>query len=174
MTGKDRNQKTDHTKTRIEENHPEIEGHAVEVENRTEAQHLTDQIQPTTTGTNHLTRIGRQAETVTDENDPTAQTDAQEKEHLQIIDRQEKDHDIRANPAHMTIHQKVQTTTDQNQEAAIIQTAQEIDQIPGTDIQVDQAIDHIQTIETEEAEHLIAKTIQDQTHHIKIRLSYPD
>jgi hypothetical protein len=155
----------DHTK----ENHPEIEGHAAEVENQTKAQHLTNQTQLTTVETDHLTRIGRQAEIVTDENDPVAQTDAPEKEHLQIIDRQEKHHGTRANLAHMTIHQKTQTTTDRNPEAATIQTAQEIDRIPGTGTQANQAIDHIQTIEAEEAEHLNAKPIGDQIHHIKIK-----
>jgi hypothetical protein len=156
-------------KSHTKENHQEIEGHAAEAENQTEVQHLTNQAQLTIVETDHLIRIDRQAEIVTDENDPIAQTDAPEKEHLQIIDRQEKHHGTRASLALMIIHQETQITTGQSLEAATIQIAQGIDQIPETGTRASQAIDHIQTIEAEEAGHLNDKHVKDQIHHTKIK-----
>jgi hypothetical protein len=110
--------------------------------------------------TDHLTATDIQIQAAAAETDHAAETDIQEKKHLLITD-----------------HQETHTSTDQNQEQAIIQEAPETDLYQETDTPTDHEDPTPETgtiIEDNAAEHQTAKAQEDRNHLTKIKQLYQD
>ena len=124
--------------------------------NLTEATEVTETDQQAET--DHLTATDIQIQAAAAETDHAAETDTQETEHLLITD-----------------HQETHTSTDQNQEQAIIQEAPETDPYRETDTQTDHG-DHTPEIETtiegNAAEHQTAKVQEGHNRPTKIKQLY--
>jgi hypothetical protein len=108
--------------------------------------------------TDHPTATDIQKQAAAAETDRAAETDTQETEHLLITD-----------------HQEIHTSTDQNQEQAIIHEAPETDHYQETDTQTDHG-DHTPEIETtiedNAAEHQTAKVQEGHNRPTKIKRLY--
>jgi hypothetical protein len=108
--------------------------------------------------TDHLTTTDIQIQAAAAETDQAAETYTQETKHLLIID-----------------HQETHTSTDQNQEQAIIHEAPETDHYQETDTQTDHG-DHTPEIETiiedNAAEHQTAKAQEGHNRPTKIKRLY--
>jgi hypothetical protein len=110
--------------------------------------------------TDHLTATDIQIQAAAAETDHTAETDIQEKKHLPITD-----------------HPETHTSTDQNQEQAIIQEAPETDPYQETDTLTDHEDPTPETgttIEDNAAEHQTAKAQEDRNLLTKIKQLYQD
>jgi hypothetical protein len=124
--------------------------------NLTEATEVTETDQQAET--DHLIATDIQKQAAAAETDQAAETDTQETEHLLITD-----------------HQETHTSTDQNQEQAIIQEAPETDHYQETDILTDHEdpILEIGTIiEDNAAEHQTAKVQEGHNRPTKIKQLY--
>jgi hypothetical protein len=108
--------------------------------------------------TDHLIATDIQIQAAAADTDQAAETDTQGTEHLLITD-----------------HQETHTSTDQNQEQAIIQEAPETDHYQETDTQTDHE-DHTPEIETtiegNAAEHQTAKAQKGHNRPTKIKRLY--
>jgi hypothetical protein len=122
----------------------------------TEATEVTETDQQAET--DHLTATDIQIQAAVADTDQAAETDTQETEHLLITD-----------------HQETHTSTDQNQEQAIIQEAPETDPYQETDTLKDHE-DHTPetetTIEDNAAEHQTAKAQEGRNRPTKIKQLY--
>ena len=126
--------------------------------NLTEATEVTETDQQAET--DHLMATDIQIQAAAADTDQAAETDTQETEHLLI-----------------TGHQETHTSTDQNQEQAIIQEAPETDPYQETDTLTDHEDPTPKTetiIEDNAAKHQTAKAQEDHNHLTKTKQLYQD
>jgi hypothetical protein len=126
--------------------------------NLTEATEVTETDQQAET--DHLIATDIQIQAAAADTDQAAETDTQETEHLLITD-----------------HQETHTSTDQNQEQAIIQEAPETDPYQETDTLTDPEGPTPETgtiIEDNAAEHQTAKAPEDHNLLTKTKQLYQD